>query len=97
MELIHTENAEDNFIIQVYAHDPDMPKPKTKKQIEEHEKLQDEGNHIQGTHSYEVYKYGKHRKEPFFTDSNDIWSIEQALTLAYQDIPEYENLKEQDQ
>ena len=94
MELIHTENAEDNFIIEVYTHDPDMAKPKTKKQIEEHEKLQDEGDHIQGTHSYEVSKQGD--KEPFFTDSHDIWSVDQALTLAYQDIPEYEYIKEQD-
>ena len=31
MELIHTENAGDNFIIEVYTHDPDMAKPKTKK------------------------------------------------------------------
>ena len=62
MELIHTENAGDNFIIEVYTHDPDIKKPKTKKQI----------------------------------DSHDIWSVDQALTLAYQDIPEYEHIKEQD-
>ena len=94
MKLIHTENAEDNFIIEVYTHDPDMTKPKTKKQIEKHEKLQDEGDHIQGTHSYEVFKQGD--KEPFFTDSHDIWSVDKELTLAYQEIPEYEHIKEQD-
>ena len=84
-------NLQDDFYILVETHEPDFDKPEND---ELHEKLQAEYDFIQGTHSYEIYK-GK-EEEPFFTDNHDIWSVDQALTLAWQDIPSYNDLKEQD-
>jgi len=89
MEYFSKINLEKDFYIKVYTHEPDFKKPKTD---QEHTKLQEENDFIQGTHSYEIYK-GK-EEEPFFTDNHDIWSVDQAINLAWQDIPSYNDLKE---
>lgn len=89
MKYLSKIKLEKNFYIKVYTHKPDFKKPKTDK---EHERLKEENDFIQGTYSYEIYK-GK-EKEPFFTDDHDIWSVDQAINLAWQDIPSYKYLKE---
>jgi hypothetical protein len=82
-------NLEKDFYIKVYEHTPDFEKPVSD---EEHQRLQEKNDFIQGTYSYEIYK-GKD-EEPFFTDNHDVWSIDQAINLAYQDVPLYNILKE---
>lgn len=82
-------NLEKDFYIKVYKHIPDFEKPSSD---EEHQKLQEENDFIQGTHSYEIYK--GEEDIPFFSDGHDIWSVDQAINLAWQDIPFYNNLKE---
>jgi hypothetical protein len=70
-----------NIIIKVYQEEPDMPMPVTDEDWEEHYKLD---CHIQGKYSYEVYREGD--EHPFFSDTHDIWDIENALNLAHQDF-----------
>ena len=72
-----------NIIIKVYKEEPDMPMPVTDEEWEKHFESYD-GSHIQGKYSYEVYREGE--EDPFFSDSHDIWDIEGALNLAYQDF-----------
>ena len=80
-------NLQEDFYILVETHEPDFDKPEND---ELHEKLQAEYDFIQGTHSYEIYK--GEDLEPFFSDYHDIWSVDQAIELASQDIPYYKEL-----
>ena len=90
MKLVKTEvvdrSAYDkpNIIIKVYEHTPDIPMPTTDKEWEDHFDNYANGDFVQGKYSYEVYRQGE--LEPFFSDSHDIWDIENALNLAYQDF-----------
>jgi len=89
MKLVKTEvvdrSAYDrpNIIIKVYEHIPDIPMPTSDKEWEDHFNNHD-GSFIQGKYSYEVYRQGE--QDCFFSDSHDIWDIEGALNLAYQDF-----------
>ena len=94
-KLLHTEKTEENgetFIIKVYSENPDYPRPKND---EEEEKLEIKtgGHQFYGTHSYAVF-HSSDTEIPFYVDEHNIWDVEQALNLAYQDFGEWERRKD---
>ena len=72
-----------NIIIKVYEEEPEVPMPQTEEEWHEHFMSHD-GSHIQGKYSYAVYREGE--EDPFYSDGHDIWDVEGALGLAYQDF-----------